>query len=570
MNFDKMTKQELIEYIKKIDNATNYKYGLNWDKEKQEEITKKIEHYIPLVKEISDKEIKKISNTNNILIKGENYYSLFILNYTHQEQIDIIYIDPPYNTGNKDFIYNDKFIDNDDGYKHSKWLSFMHARLKLSKKLLKDTGIIYISIGDEELAQLKLLCDKIFGEQNLISICPRIAKRTSNKGNHFKSTKDYVLAYAKSITNINWKFGVLQELDEKEFIYEDSHGKYKRNGASLYQPSLDSRPNQRYYIECPDGSLIIPPGNVFPKEKKDGAFVKPKTNEDKVWRWSYETYLQNKNKLIFTKAGSVCPLIDSYGNPSKYNVYDKVYLEDKIDNTLLPEDVIYDFVNSQGTKELLELDINFPFAKPVGLIKHLIKLTRMPKDITILDFFAGSGTTAEAVLQLNQEDNGNRKFILCTNDENGIFDKVTYPRLERIINGYKKRKSIPTNLKVYELELHESINNKDQLYFNIIDNCIPLLCIKEDCYEIITRTDNYVIYTNNNKTKYLCIYHDIYDITEQEFIDRLKTLNQYKVIYKACLGNYNENIIYQQLNNYTLKLIPNQLVELYQKLKKVN
>lgn len=570
MNFDKMTKQELIQYIKNINNETDKKYGLNWDIENKEENTATSNNKIPYLKLIEEKEIKKISNNNNILIKGDNYYSLSILNYTHQEQIDIIYIDPPYNNGNKDFMYNDKFVDIDDGYKHSKWLNFMSIRLKLARNLLKDTGIIFISIGDTELAQLKLLCDKLFGEQNFITICPRIAKRTSNKGNFFKTTKDYVLVYAKAIYNINWKFGLNQKVNEDEYIYEDKYGKYKRNGASLYQPSLDSRPNQRYYIKCPDNSYIIPPGNVFPKELKDGAFVKPKTNADKVWRWSYETYLQNKDKLIFTKAGSTCPLIDSNLNPSKYNVYDKVYLDDKIENTLLPEDVIYDFVNSQGTKELLEIDINFPFAKPTGLIKHLIKITKMPKDITVLDFFAGSGTTAEAVLQLNNEDNGNRKFILCTNDENNIFNEVTYPRLERIINGYKKKKALPCNLKVYDVDFIDNINNKDQLYYNIIEISIPLLSIKVDCYNLIIRTEEYEIYTNNNNDKYLCIYFDIYNIKEIEFINKLEKIEGEKIIYKACLG-FDINIsLYQKLRNYKIEPFPYKYINMFNRLKKVN
>ena len=569
MNYDKMTKQQLINYIKNNSDNQDIKYGLIWNDDNQETTLKQFDNYIPMLTPLEDKDIKKISNNTNILIKGDNYYSLSILNYTYSEKIDIIYIDPPYNNGNKDFIYNDNFVDIDDGYKHSKWLNFMNSRLKLARTLLKNTGIIFISIGDNELAQLKLLLDKIFGEQNLISICPRIAKRTSNKGNFFKTTKDYILVYAKSISNITWKFGINQDINEKEYIYEDEIGKYKRNGASLYQPSLDSRPNQRYYIKCPDGSLIIPPGKTFPKVLEDGAYVKPQTKEDKVWRWSYDTYLANKDKLIFTKAGSLCPLIDSNGNPSKYNVYDKVYLNDKLDNTLLPEDVIYDYVNSQGTKELLELDINFPFAKPVGLIKHLIKLTQMPNDITVLDFFAGSGTTAEAVLQLNHEDNGNRKFILCTNDENDIFNTITYPRLERIINGYKKRKPLSANLKVYEIEFIQYISNKDQLYYNLIDKIIPSLSIKENCYDVISKSNEYIIYTNYEHNKYLCIYFDIYNTNEQEFVTKLKNINEEKIIYKASFESTTDTTLYKKLNNYTIEVFPYKYVNLYNRLKKV-
>lgn len=371
---------------------------------------------------------KDWDTTENLYIEGDNLEVLKQLQKTYYGKIKIIYIDPPYNTGN-DFIYRDDFKNSIENYKeqtnqsvssnpesngrfHTDWLNFIYPRLSLAANLMANDGLIFISIGENEQDNLKKICNEILGESNFIACCTRIAKRTSNKGTYFKPTKDYVLVYAKNISYINWKFGAENKVEEKDFIYEDERGRYKKNGASLYQPSLDSRPNQRYYIECPDGSLIIPPGSVFPDEKKDGAKVKPLSNNDKCWRWSVDTYLNNKDKLMFTEASVNCPLIDSYGNPSKWNIYDKVYLNDKIDETLLPEDVIYDYVNSQGTKEILSYGLNFSFAKPIGLVKYLIKLTKLPKDSIILDFFSGSATTADAVMRLNIEDGGNRKYIM--------------------------------------------------------------------------------------------------------------------------------------------------------------
>ena len=371
---------------------------------------------------------KNWDTTENLYIEGDNLEVLKQLQKTYYGRIKIIYIDPPYNTGN-DFIYKVDFknrIKNNmrqtnqnissnpenSGRFHTDWLNFMYPRLFIANTMLDKDGVIFISIGDNEQDNLKKMCNEIFGEANFISCCPRIAKRTSNKGTFFKPTKDYILVYAKNSSAITWRFGAENKVVEEDFAYEDERGKYKKNGASLYQPSLDSRPNQRYYIECPDGSLIIPPGTVFPDEKKDGAKVKPLSNNDKCWRWSLDTYLNNKDKLMFTEASSSCPLIDSERKPSKWNIYDKVYLEDKIEETLLPEDVIYDYVNSQGTKEIISYGLNFSFAKPVGLIKYLIKLTKMPKESIIMDFFSGSSTTADAVMSLNTEDGGNRKFIM--------------------------------------------------------------------------------------------------------------------------------------------------------------
>ena len=174
---------------------------------------------------------------------------------------------------------------------------------------------------------------------------------------------------------------------------------------------MDSRPNQRYYIEAPDGSLIIPPGNVFPEEKRDASKVKPQSNVDKVWRWSVDTYLNKKDLLIFTKASAQNPLLDENGNQSKWNIYPKVYFDEDIESSLHPEDVIYDYPNSQAAKELKALDIPFDFAKPVELIKFLISLVDS-ENMIVLDFFSGSGTTAHSVMKLNADDGAKRKYIM--------------------------------------------------------------------------------------------------------------------------------------------------------------
>lgn len=375
-----------------------------------------------------DKESSKNwDTTENLYIEGDNLEVLKLLQKTYHNKIKMIYIDPPYNTGG-DFVYKDDFKDSIKNYKeqtnqtlrtnpetsgryHTDWLNMMYSRLMLAKNLLTDDGVIFISIDDNELVNLKLACNEIFGENNNIALCTRIAKRTSDKGTYFKPTKDYILVYSNNISNLDG-FGVTPNIDINDYKYKDDKGIYKKNGASLYQPSLDSRPNQRYWIECPDGSFIIPPGNTFPKTIKDGEYIKPENNNDKVWRWSYPTYLQNKDKLIFTKAGKNNPLIDSDGNPSKWNIYDKVYLDEKIESTILPEDVIYEYVNSQGTKELISLGLEFSFTKPTKLIKYLIEILRTEKSIIVLDFFSGSSTTAHAVMQLNAEDDGSRKFIM--------------------------------------------------------------------------------------------------------------------------------------------------------------
>lgn len=597
IDFD-LLKQELCSQV--IEGGKE-KYQLNWPGKRESIVNANTPSYNTL-RPLKNKSIN-FDDTKNIYIEGDNLDVLKILQESYLNKADIIYIDPPYNTGN-DFIYNDKFQRNSEdelldsgqidelgnrlvanntsnGKFHSDWLSMMYSRIKLSRNLLKNTGVIYISIGDDELYNLKCLCDEIFGMNNFIACCTRISKRTSNKGNYFKPTKDYVLVYAKNIENIDWKFGAGNKINEKDFKYEDENGKYKQNGASLYQPSLDSRPNQRYYIECPDGSLIIPPGNVFPDEKIDGAKVKPLSNNDKCWRWSCETYLKNKDKLMFTKASNNCPLIDSEGNPSKWNIYDKVYLKDKIDETLLPEDVIYDYVNSQGTKEVLSLDLNFSFAKPVGLIKYLIKITQMKNDITILDFFSGSGTTAQAVMELNAEDNGKRKYILIQlpeelkDTEQKNICELAEERIKRSAKKILESKGgntlkIDTGFRVYKVD---SSNMKDVFYKpNDLEQSQLRLFesnIKEDrtTEDLLTQVildlgltldlnieermigNNKVYYVARNSL--VACFDDNIDIN---IVDKICECEPYKVVFKDSAFKYDNDKI--NLEERFKKLLP--------------
>jgi len=378
-------------------------------------------------------------HTNNLFIEGDNLEALKLLQETYLGKVKMIYIDPPYNTGS-DLIYDDDFVEcsdefltrsnqiADDGSRlvanpesngrfHSDWLSMMYSRIKLARNLLREDGAIFVSIGDAEVDNLRKVCDSLMGSENFISLVTRIAKRTSDKGTHFRPTKDYVLVYSKSIASLH-EFGIQKEPDEKDYPLSEEDGrKYKKSGASLYQPSLDSRPNQRYFIEAPDGSLIIPPGSNFPDKHADGEKIKPRSNSDKVWRWSVDTYLKQKHLLIFTEGSAKNPLVDENGKQSKWNIYPKVYFDQDMESSLHPEDVIYDYPNSQASKELKKLDIPFSFSKPTGLLKFLIKLMKCSDEI-VLDFFAGSSSTADAVMQLNSEDGGNRKFVMVQLPEN--------------------------------------------------------------------------------------------------------------------------------------------------------
>ena len=527
-----MDKIELIKKIRQLEGLNNdeksdligllrshKKYGLVWE-DKPEDIEERLREELPILKEVKDKAIisEEADAPNHILIEGDNLEALTALSYTHEGKIDVIYIDPPYNTGNKDFIYNDAFVNDDDDYRHSKWICFIRKRLLIGKLLLSLDGIMFISIGAHEVAQLVLLCNEIFGEKNQIAVIPRVQKRGNGKGTHFSPAVDYVLAYAKDINYVGRFFSPNTAdfpLVEKEGIRA---GENYECTKSLYQGSLDARPNQRYYIECPDGSFIIPPGNVFPKEKKDGCFVVPKDNNDKCWRWSWESYLVQKHLLVFKKVKK-SSLINEYGKPSFWNVYTKRYQKDAEEKGKVPPNYIDDCINSLGTSRLGDIGLDFSFSKPCELITKLLKYSNKERFISVLDFFAGSGTTMDAIMQLNAEDGGKRQCILVTNNENNICEEVTYERNKRVINGYTTPKGVEVeglknnSLRYYKIDFisrDRTMKNMRQL----VQVATDMLCIKDDLYIEQTKFGKWKInpkvarYFSDGKKQMMVVYDE--------------------------------------------------------------
>lgn len=367
------------------------------------------------------------NTSQNLYLEGDNLEVMKLLQESYLGKIKMIYIDPPYNTG-RDFIYNDSFSQTLEEYKdnkgtideygmklfkntdangrfHSDWCSMMYSRLKIARDLLSDEGVIFISIDDNEVDDLKKICTEIFGEENFIGCAGRITKKSNNKGDFWAPNFDYLLTFAK---NKNATVPFLGEANTAAYNLVDEKGprageKYQL--VRLYMSSLQNRnPEQRYWIECPDGSKIIPPGTTFPPERPNLG--------DGIWRWSRSTYEANIEKIVIKRVNS-SNLIDENGNPAKWNVYTKTYLNDVIDkSSAKPNSFIEDHINQNASHELNELGIPFDYAKPTSLIKYLMKVAKVGDNDIVLDFFSGSGSTADAVMQLNAEDGGNRRFIM--------------------------------------------------------------------------------------------------------------------------------------------------------------
>ncbi|MEI8247602.1 MAG: site-specific DNA-methyltransferase [Lentisphaerota bacterium] len=444
---------------------TRKKYGLVWE-DKPENVEEHLREKLPVLKEAAERRIlsRESGAPDHILIEGDNLHALTALQYTHAGKIDVIYIDPPYNTGNKDFIYNDSFVDKEDSWRHSKWLSFMSKRLKLAKHLLKETGVIFISIDDNEQAQLKLLCDEIFGENNFIASFVWKRRASSGMADHRAST-DHEFIFCVTKNNFDCLKGLQKDNCRYKNPDNDCRGLWISDNLTVGM-GKDLRPNQFYDLIDPETGKIYP------------------ANPNRVWAYIPESMdkLIREGRVIFPKSGKGKPMLKRFLNELKTDVNPISTLISNIDTEKVG-------LNSEGTKQIQDIlgATSFVYPKPISLIRFFIN--QFPGNNSIvLDFFAGSGTTLHATMALNADDGGSRQCILVTNNENNICEQVTYERNKRVIQGYTKPDGgtvaglKKNSLRYYKTEFVErspSQKNRKELTLCAVD----LLCIRESCYE---------------------------------------------------------------------------------------
>ena len=541
MDYENMTKEELIDYLNNLTEDFSGKYGLVWDKEKEpEKIVVDCDKYIPILLEQKNKNIINKSS-ENILIEGDNFHSLSVLNYTHKESIDVIYIDPPYNTGSKDFMYNDKYIDSEDGYRHSKWLNFMEKRLRIARNLLKEDGYIFISINFIEQAQLKLLCDKIFGENNMVGeITWESTTQPINSGSSrfgLQQKTEWILVYCKNFNDK--RVFKLKELDNGltyphegklgkcrfEIIEKSDAGSYKRNTMKYEILGKTPREGKRWQIGKETAEELIRKDRL---EIVDGIVKKAVYPEDELEKKKYSPFWSHFSA----------------------------------------KDVGTAQVGKDELNSILNRAVGFDTVKPVKLIKEI--LSHFDNTITVLDFFAGSGTTGQAVLELNKEDNGTRRFILCTNNEGNICTDITYPRLNNVIKGYNNISPLGGNLRYYTTTFVNKVGTRDQLYYDLTEKCIPMLCVKADTYELVEKNKEYAIYSNEDRTEYSCVYFDIFGKSYDKFINTIKEIKEHKNLYIFSLSEYVNEDNFKGINNYSIEPIPYKILDLYKNVVKMS
>ncbi len=512
----KMNKNELISKVKGLDALTleeksqlidlinRKRYGLVWE-DKPEEAEELLNEALPVLSEVKERAIiyqpekDESQAPNHILIEGDNLHALTSLCFTHENKIDVIYIDPPYNTGNKDFRYYDsrydeaRDVDKENPFRHSMWLSFMSKRMKLAKRLLKDTGVVFISIDDNEQAQLKLLCDEIFGETNFIA--ELVWKKKQGGGNDstfFVIEHEYVFCYGKNKDYFKINLDAAHELSDALYPFKDEEGEYGL--VTLDKSSIRYSDSLVFEIKDPDGNSYLP-RNI--KGKKS------------CWRWGKKKATEEYDKLVFKNG----------------KVYTKYYRPLGV----VPKSILYEtrFGRTESGKDAINEVLGntlFSYPKPVELIKHIIGVSSQKESI-ILDFFAGSGTTLHSTMILNEEDAGKRQCILVTNNENKICEEVTYLRNKKVIEGYTKPNEekveglLRNNFRYYKtafVSREKTLKNKREL----TEFATELLSIKENCYTEIKGGKQIKIFQEKG-IAVVIIYDDIHIPAAIELIKKM-------------------------------------------------
>lgn len=418
--YEHLDRDALIELLKRRD--SQMPYGLTWEK-------REIEHDKALNRDFVGMELDRALSCGpapwrNLIIEGDNYDALRNLVSTYAGEVKLIYIDPPYNTGRKDFVYNDSYFDPTNRYRHSTWLEFMHQRLRLAKDLLADDGVIFVSIDDNELFNLGLLMNKVFGENNFIAnVIWQKVFSPKNTAVHFSDDHEYVLIYAanKDVWRPNPMPRTAAQDDAYTNMDNDPRGVWTSSDISA-----------RNFYSAGSYSVTAPSGRVIPGPPPG-----------RYWTVSEEKFkeLNSDNRIWWGKNGSNAPRLKRFLHEVKQGVVPQtLWTYDAVGHTQDAKKQLNEILPKDHTEDV------FSTPKPLQLMNRILRLATKPGDL-VVDFFAGSGTLAQAILQLNKEDGGERRFILVSNteataDEPGknLCRDVCATRVRRAAEGYTSAK----------------------------------------------------------------------------------------------------------------------------------
>ena len=546
------------------------RYGLVW-MDVPEAFEDDVANRLPILEEVPKLAIKsKDGKPTHILIEGDNYHALTCLNYTHKGKIDVIYIDPPYNTGSDGFRYKDKRIvdkfpdgtevPKDHPFRHSYWLSFMGKRLELAKDLLSNDGVIFISIDDNEFAQLKLLCDEIFGPSNYVGTITWERKR---KGSHlsrkFTKKTEYIHIYSKKGDEV--------ELFGSEVSKEGDGPLIKRTNAI----KALAIPKEVIQTKLKDGTYRIGKygkgssavellKNVVVKDGKfqtdlhiKGPFVWSQSMVDEQVSLGAQFFIKTNNFSLRALKGNL---------DGNYKALSSLFLRDVGTN----EDAKTELASILGIPED-QIPIEYP--KPVSLVKKLLESkTFGKKRVTILDFFAGSGTTGQAVVELNEENKeGLHQFILVTNNEGDIMVKACLPRLESILKKKVLGVDFGDGLKYYKTAFvgkNNILDVIDQDKIELAYNAGGLLAIAENTLDLIEKNDYWQFF--ENKDRYTAIYFKEEADKFDDFLKKVGELERPTTVYVFSWDSEGLTDDFAMMSHVRVKAIPQPILEIYKRI----
>ena len=478
----------LLTYLSELEkDVRGKKYGLIFE-EHREEIDEILSTHTPVLTEDGSLFIDN-GGQMNFLIEGDNLASLQLLEKTHKGKIDLIFIDPPYNTLSTGFTYSDAYVDGTDNYRHSKWCSFMKNRLEIAKKLLDEAGCIFITIDDNEFADLKLICDEVFGHNNFITSCMwQKIHSIKNDAKFISVNHDYVFVYAKNSEKL--KFNLLDRTVEMDSRYKNPDNDPRGPWQSGDLVANEVRTNGNYDVISPTGKIFNVP---------DG----------KHWVYSEENMksLISENRIWFGKDGT--------SFPRKKRYLSEVQQGRTPDTWWTSNEVGHNQEGARELKSIFDGKVVFTNPKPTRMIARIIQMAT-ESDSIILDFFAGSGTTGHAVLKYNAEHTeSNRRFILCTNNENNICRDVTYERIKRVID----REGYSASLKYYKVDY---VPISERLYYEYADE---ILCHIRELVEL----ENGINFTGNAEIAIV--------LTEEELDNFIKNEKDFSKCRKLYMGH---------------------------------
>jgi adenine-specific DNA-methyltransferase len=557
------SEQELLARISELETEIKQlkkqkKYGLVWE-DHTEDVVLQCQNNVPILKEVKSRKIvdKDTTKPTNILIEGDNYHALSVLNYTHRGKIDVIYIDPPYNTGSNSWRYNNDYVNKDDDFRHSKWVSLMNTRLRLAKELLTSNGALICAIDENELNTLGLLLQEIFHGW-AIDCVTVIHNPGGIQGTNFSYNHEYVyFVYPKKSGYIKPEQRSGDDLTPfRDWGKENS----KREGS----------PNCFYPI-ISDGEKIIDFGEIpekdfhpkLPNELKDGLFyIWPIDSKgiERRWRFARDTIETISQELVIKKQGDQLSVLRGKINYIRKTVWDDVKYNANIYGTQLLSKILPD---------------KFPFPKSLHLVRECLISVEQNKNAITLDFFAGSGTTGHAVMELNKQDGGNRQFILCTNNENNICEEVTYERIKRVMKGYKNKKGeevegLGGNLRYFKTELCDVgklSRVTDDKKLALTYRVGGLLALKENTFEETEHTDHWQIFMEHDACTAVYFSED-----KTLLHDLIKKLGDYQVPVKLYVFSWSKNEYGSELSAYqniSVSDIPEPILAVYREINNI-